>query len=468
MRRTDKLWGGFSLIQDDRFFKLGQDTMLLSDFACPPARGSIMDLGCGNGALSVLLCARHPHITVTGLEIQPEVAALAKENITHNGLEQRMRVICGDMKQSQSLFSTGSFDYVVCNPPYFAQNSGFSAKGVNKSTARQDSSGTAADAVRAEYPNFELYVVDNALPCATGALLALEAVRQRSAGLTAKQLVDWANEAKTYVHGYFTLESFDALAAGGRIPPAAAQLTAKLDVKPELSYDLAGSLSLIGVNRGRKKALKSILKSFRESYVPDRTMPIAIMTADAEKDGDWLEAAIRKGTGQDAGGDLTEIMYEGYASGGVAVIVETATDNKNRTVADVRHIFTKHGGSLGESGSVAFQFDRKGVIMLSREKYPDEDAVMNLALEAGADDVRDEDESWGIYTSFEDFNSVREALEGQSVEMESAEINMVPKVTVPVDAETARKIMKLNDALEEHDDVQNVYFNFELPDDFEE
>lgn len=119
-------------------------------------------------------------------------------------------------------------------------------------------------------------------------------MRQRSAGLTAKQLVDWANEAKTYVHGYFTLESFDALAAGGRIPPAAAQLTAKLDVKPELSYDLAGSLSLIGVNRGRKKALKSILKSFRENYVPDRTMPIAIMTADSDKDGDWLEAAIRK------------------------------------------------------------------------------------------------------------------------------------------------------------------------------
>ena len=179
---------------------------------------------------------------------------------------------------------------------------------------------------------------------------------------------------------------------------------------------------------------------------------------------DKIEAAIRKGTGR----DLTEIMYEGYASGGVAVIVETATDNKNRTVADVRHIFTKHGGSLGESGSVSFQFDRKGVIMLSKEKYPDEDAVMNLALEAGADDVRDEDESWGIYTSFEDFNAVREALEGQGVAMESAEINMVPKVTVPVDAETARKIMRLNDALEEHDDVQNVYFNFELPEDFEE
>lgn len=108
-----------------------------------------MDLGCGNGALSVLLCARHPHITVTGLEIQPEVAALAQENIQHNQLEQRMQVRCGDMKQCKTMFSTGSFDYVVCNPPYFAQNSGFSAKNINKSTARQDSSGTAADAVQA-------------------------------------------------------------------------------------------------------------------------------------------------------------------------------------------------------------------------------------------------------------------------------------------------------------------------------
>ena len=149
MRRIDKLWGGFSLIQDDRFFKLGQDTMLLSDFACPPARSKIMDLGCGNGALSVLLCARHPHITVTGLEIQPEVAALAQENIRHNQLEQRMQVQCGDMKQCKALFPTGSFDYVVCNPPYFAQNSGFSAQNINKSTARQDSCGTAADAVQA-------------------------------------------------------------------------------------------------------------------------------------------------------------------------------------------------------------------------------------------------------------------------------------------------------------------------------
>lgn len=155
----------------------------------------------------------------------------------------------------------------------------------------------AADQVRAEHPDFELYVVDNSLPSACAVLLALEAVRQRSAGLSAKQLVDWANEAKSYVHGYFSLESLDSLAAGGRIPPAAASLSSKLDIKPVLSFDLAGSLSLIGVNRGRKKALKALIKLFTENYSFDPALPIVIMTADAEKDGDWIENAIRKEQG---------------------------------------------------------------------------------------------------------------------------------------------------------------------------
>lgn len=155
----------------------------------------------------------------------------------------------------------------------------------------------AADQVRADHPDFELYVVDNALPCSCGMLLALEAVRQRSAGLTAKQLADWANEAKTYVHGYFTLESLDSLAAGGRIPPAAASLSAKLDIKPELSFDLTGALSLIGVNRGRKKALKSLMKSFKENYASDPSLPMVIVSSDAEKDADWLEGAVRKEPG---------------------------------------------------------------------------------------------------------------------------------------------------------------------------
>ncbi|WP_298067251.1 YebC/PmpR family DNA-binding transcriptional regulator [uncultured Mailhella sp.] len=181
---------------------------------------------------------------------------------------------------------------------------------------------------------------------------------------------------------------------------------------------------------------------------------------------DRIEAAIRKGTGQDAGGDLSEIIYEGYGTGGVAIIVETATDNKNRTVADVRHVFTKYGGTMGESGSVSFQFDRLGVITLDKEKYPDEESVMNMALEAGADDVQDSGDTWEVRTAMGDFNTVREALEGQGVEMLEAQLAMVPRILVPVDAETAQKLFRITDAMEELDDVQNVYTNADLPDDF--
>ena len=181
---------------------------------------------------------------------------------------------------------------------------------------------------------------------------------------------------------------------------------------------------------------------------------------------DRIEAAIRKGTGQDAGGDLSEIIYEGYGTGGVAIIVETATDNKNRTVADVRHVFTKYGGTMGESGSVSFQFDRLGVITLDKEKYPDEESVMNMALEAGADDVQDSGDTWEVRTAMGDFNTVREALEGQGVAMLEAQLAMVPRILVPVDAETAQKLFRITDAMEELDDVQNVYTNADLPDDF--
>ena len=155
----------------------------------------------------------------------------------------------------------------------------------------------AADMVREQYPDFEIYVVDNCSPCGAAGLLALEAVRQRAAGLNACELAAWANEAKRYIHGFFTIDSLDALAAGGRIPPAAAQLSSKLDIKPEMSYDLSGSLTLVGVNRGRKKGLKSLVKSFKENYVLDPALPVGILTSDCEKDGDWLESAIRKENG---------------------------------------------------------------------------------------------------------------------------------------------------------------------------
>ncbi len=177
---------------------------------------------------------------------------------------------------------------------------------------------------------------------------------------------------------------------------------------------------------------------------------------------DKIESAIRKGTGEDAGGDLFEINYEGYAPGGIAVIIETATDNKNRTVAEVRHLLTKHGGSMGETGCVTFMFDRKGVISIDKAKY-DEDAMMEVALEAGADDVIDDGDNWTIHTALADFGAVRDALESAEVEMISAELAMIPQNTIMLDADTARKVLKLMDALDDNDDVQNVYANFDLP-----
>lgn len=178
---------------------------------------------------------------------------------------------------------------------------------------------------------------------------------------------------------------------------------------------------------------------------------------------DRIEAAIRKGTGQDAGGDIAEIFYEGYGPGGVAVIIETATDNRNRTVADLRHLMTKGGGNMGESGSVGWMFERKGVITLNKEDYT-EDQLMEAALEAGADDLHDEGDVWEIYTAMEDFNNVREALEKADLKMLSAQLAMIPKTNTTVDLETARKVIRFVEALEDHDDVQNVYSNVDIPD----
>lgn len=182
---------------------------------------------------------------------------------------------------------------------------------------------------------------------------------------------------------------------------------------------------------------------------------------------DRIESAIRKGTGEDAGGDFFEIFYEGYAPGGIAVIVETATDNKNRTVAEVRHLLTKHGGAMGETGCVGWMFDRKGVITIDKALYT-EDALMEVALEAGADDVLDEDDTWAIHTAMTDFTAVRDALEAANVPMLSAELAMIPQNTIAVDIATGQKLLRLMDALDDNDDVQNVYANFELPDDFTE
>ena len=181
---------------------------------------------------------------------------------------------------------------------------------------------------------------------------------------------------------------------------------------------------------------------------------------------DKIEAAIRKGTGQDAGGDIIEINYEGYGPGGVAVIVETATDNRNRTVAEIRHLMSKGGGSMGENGCVSWKFERKGVIQFSKEKYT-EDQLMEAALEAGADDLRDEGDVWEIQTAMADFAAVRDALESAGVTMQSAELAMVPQNLVAVDAEAAQKVIRLMEALDDNDDVQNVYANADFPEDMD-
>lgn len=179
---------------------------------------------------------------------------------------------------------------------------------------------------------------------------------------------------------------------------------------------------------------------------------------------DKIEGAIRKGTGEDAGGDITETFYEGYGPGGIAVMVEVATDNKNRTVAEVRHLFSKHGGSMGENGSVGWMFDRKGVITIEKSAYP-EDKIMEAALEAGADDVIDDGEEWTIHTAMVDFTAVRDALEAASIAMLSAELAMVPQNLVAVDADMGQKVLRLMDAMDDNDDVQNVYANVDFPDD---
>ena len=177
---------------------------------------------------------------------------------------------------------------------------------------------------------------------------------------------------------------------------------------------------------------------------------------------DKIEAAIRKGTGQDAGGDIIEINYEGYGPGGVAVIVETATDNRNRTVAEVRHAFTKTGGNLGTDGSVSYLFSKKGVISFEKG---DEDTIMEAALEAGAEDVVTfDDGAIDVYTAWEEMGAVRDALEAAGLKADAAEVSMIPSTKADMDAETAPKLLRLIDMLEDCDDVQEVYHNGEISD----
>jgi YebC/PmpR family DNA-binding regulatory protein len=184
---------------------------------------------------------------------------------------------------------------------------------------------------------------------------------------------------------------------------------------------------------------------------------------DASVPTDTIERAVKRGTGELEGVRYEPVTYEGYAPCGVAVLAECLTDNRNRTGADVRAIFSKSGGSHAEPGAVAWQFDRKGVLIV--RKTDDDDAVMLAAVEAGAEDLDDQGDTWQITTAPTDLARVRDALEEAGIAVESAELTMLPKTSVPLESEAdARKVLRVIDALEDHDDVQNVYANFDIPD----
>ncbi len=178
---------------------------------------------------------------------------------------------------------------------------------------------------------------------------------------------------------------------------------------------------------------------------------------------DTIDRAVARGAGTNEADNMEELTYEGYAPGGIAVLVEVMTDNRNRTVAEVRHAFSKRGGNLGTDGSVAYLFTRKGQIIFA--PGADEDQVMDVALEAGADDMEAHDDgSLEVTTAWEELGAVKSALEDAGLTPEEADVTMIASLTVPVDASGAEKIMAMVDALEDLDDVQNVYTNVDIPD----
>jgi YebC/PmpR family DNA-binding regulatory protein len=181
----------------------------------------------------------------------------------------------------------------------------------------------------------------------------------------------------------------------------------------------------------------------------------------ASMPADNIKRAIMRGTGELEGGQIDEVMFEGYGPGGAAVLVLVATDNRNRTVSEIRHMFSKNGGNLGEQGSVAWMFERKGQILIEKDKA-EEDNLMTLALESGAEDMRDDGEDWEVISSPEAHDAVLAAIQKAGIATASAEIGLLPKNLTKLEGKNAAAMLRLSEALEEHDDVQNVYSNFDV------
>jgi YebC/PmpR family DNA-binding regulatory protein len=212
------------------------------------------------------------------------------------------------------------------------------------------------------------------------------------------------------------------------------------------------------------RLIKEIMIAARTGGDPESNARLrtAITAAKAvSMPADNIKRAVMRGTGELEGGQIDEMQYEGYGPGGAAVLVNVATDNKNRTVSEIRHLFSKNGGNMGEVGSVSWMFERKSQIFIDAEAAT-EDQLMGIVLDAGADDLRDQGGTWEILSAPEAHEAVLQALEKAGIKTESAEIAMVPKNTVKLEGKNAQAMLRLYDALEEHDDVQNVYGNYEV------
>lgn len=215
----------------------------------------------------------------------------------------------------------------------------------------------------------------------------------------------------------------------------------------KLIREIAVAARLGGGDSDNNPRLKSAIAHARASNMPM----------------DNIERAIKKGTGELPGVSYEEVQYEGYGQGGVAIIVDTMTDNRNRTTSDLRHIFTKHGGSLGSPGCVGWIFETKGLIEVAKDKV-DEDTLISAGLEAGCEDVKSGDSNYELICDPHHFESAKGAIASEGIEWEHAEIQKVPKNSVRVEGKEAIQVLKLVEELEEHDDVQKVYSNFDIPD----
>lgn len=217
----------------------------------------------------------------------------------------------------------------------------------------------------------------------------------------------------------------------------------------KISREITTAVRIGGADPAGNMRLKLALQKARENNIPK----------------DNIQRAIQKGQGTLEGSNYEEITYEGYGTAGVALLVETMTDNRNRTAAEMRHLFSKYGGNLGESGCVSWMFQKKGLVLIDKVSDLQEEDLLAIVLDAGAEDLDSEGDQYEITCLPENFEGLLKALESAKIRWESAEVSMVPETTISLTADAAAKLMRLVDALEEQDDVQNVYGNFDVPDD---